>query len=323
MSEQPLSRADEIRHIHAQYRNFYRLLGGGALVLIGVVIGAILFTGNAPAIADITGYFTNLYTEAVSVILTIAVLNFLQERREERRRERDLQEQLVREAGSRVNATAVTAIDMIRKRGWLFGKGVKRHTNGILECMDLTYANLSEADLRNANLYGVQLYFANLSRANLYQADLRKSHLGYADLRFTNLGSSRLNGAGMRGVDLRSAFLGDIDLRGAFLGEADLSNSDLRMADLQDVNLLDANLYDSFISEDTKFNLETTLPDGSKWSPERNLSEFGAETRLAKNYGNDSTYQVITFADGVTRRYQYLKGWLDDKNGNPIDGAES
>ena len=122
MSEQTLSRNEEIQQIHKDYIGFYQLGGGLFLVLIGVLIGAVIFANDS-------GYGTNIYTELLSVGLTILVLNGLQERRDTRNRIKDLQEQLVREAGSSVNATARTAIDTMRKRGWL---GLRRQDGKLI-----------------------------------------------------------------------------------------------------------------------------------------------------------------------------------------------
>ena len=51
MSEQTLTRDEEIQQIHAQHGNFYRLLGGGALVTLGIAIGAVLFSGATPLLS--------------------------------------------------------------------------------------------------------------------------------------------------------------------------------------------------------------------------------------------------------------------------------
>ncbi|MCB9457574.1 MAG: hypothetical protein H6671_16430 [Anaerolineaceae bacterium] len=105
-------RWQEIRSIHHEYEFFYQIGGGLLLVLIGVWIGTNLF-----ALAEDTGYFTNVYTEVLSIFVTVFILDRLAQRREDRNREIDLREQLVRDASSLVNDVALNAIRQIRKRG--------------------------------------------------------------------------------------------------------------------------------------------------------------------------------------------------------------
>jgi uncharacterized protein YjbI with pentapeptide repeats len=385
MTETTLTREQEIRAIHKEFGPFYQLSGGLLLVLIGVAIGALIF-------ADDTGYGTNLYTEAISVGLTILVLNTLQERREERRSVRDLQEQLVREAGSSVNATARTAIDTLRKRGWLYGKGNLGHTDALLKGADLSMASLQTADLSFADLSdtlltladlsgvtlgsgsklsGTDLRGANLSRANLNYISLMGNNLRYADLsgahlRFANLSHARLERANLSGASLRDANLSDaiswkanlrnadlvqanlggtnfieadlssgdlrrVNLSGAVLRNANLSGADLRNANLSGAFLRGANLrgavlesanLDGAVILNTQFDDNTVLPDGSHWAAGRDFAaEFGAETREIVGRLPDSSARdtvSYTFIDGTTRRWQIGKGWLDDREGNPL-----
>lgn len=307
MLEASLSRTDEIRQIHTDYRNFYRLLAGGTLVTLGIVIGAVLFSG------DISGYFVNLYTDAVGVILTIGVLNYLQERREERRRIKDLQDELIREAGSSVNATARTAIDTMRKRGWLYRVGVKNHTVALMSKSDLSGANLQDANLSFANVSGADLQKSNLSGANLEYADL-----GKVNFRRANLSKAKLQFA-----DLRDAHLRFSDLTGANMRVANLSGADLRNTSLKNASLHDADLSGAIITSTTKFDENTILPNGKKWFPECDWSEFGVERqdivndiREVDNLGE--VIRIVVFADGVQRRWKLGEGWLDDRDGNPL-----
>lgn len=350
MSEQPLSRSDEIRQIHTEYANFYLILGGLALVAGGILIGAALFSGSAPAIDDITGYFTNLYTEAISVALTIFVLDVLNRRRDERNRIRDLQEQLVREAGSSVNATAWSAIHTLKKRGWL-GRDFKalggirvKDSEALLQGVDLSYADLRAADIGKANLQRTDLRHAKLSEADLVEANLSHADLGYAemahaDLLATNLNQANLSDANLTGArlaettlyrgellwtNLTAADLTEANLIEAILTEADFSQADLRGANLCGAYMYKVKLADVLIDQNTKFDRETWLPDETWWSPDRDLSDFGAETREVAETkidhdAEENTLWIHIFTDGVTRRWQQGKGWLDDRDGNPID----
>ena len=82
--------------------------------------------------------------------------------------------------------------------------------------LDLSGANLREADLEGTNLSG-----ANLHATDLYEADLRKANLKGADLYEADL----------TGADLYKADLTRANLRGADLYEADLTATNLRGAE--------------------------------------------------------------------------------------------
>jgi uncharacterized protein YjbI with pentapeptide repeats len=123
---------------------------------------------------------------------------------------------------------------------------------------DLSLADLSLADLRGAILTEADLTGANLSRGNLFKADLSGTNLNLADLSGADLSLADLSGA-----DLSSAILTKADLTGA-----DLSFSDLIGADLSGVILIGADL------KGAKFNEQTILPDGTKWTPDTDMARF-------------------------------------------------
>lgn len=187
----------EIQSIHKRYRFQYQIMGGVALVGVGMLIGAAIFAQDG-------GYATNLYTEILSIAITVFIINGLAERREVRRR-------LMGEAGSQSNEAAKRAITDLRQRGWLSGE------DGLLQRTDLRRANLQDARLENANLQRVNLLEANLRDAYLWFANLQGAHLQNADLQ-----DARLTGA-----DLQRAFLHGANLKGANLWEANLQDASL------------------------------------------------------------------------------------------------
>ena len=122
---------------------------------------------------------------------------------------------------------------------------------------NLRGANLSDANLRGANLSGANLSSANLSDANLIRSYLRGANLIRANLRGANLIRANLSGANLSGANLSSAYLSDanpiganlnfadlsgVNLRGANLNFADLNFADLSGADLKGADLSGANL---------------------------------------------------------------------------------
>ena len=98
--------------------------------------------------------------------------------------------------------------------------------------------DLSGADLSDANLSGADLSDANLSGANLSDANLSDA----------NLSGANLSGADLRCANLRCAYLSDANLSDANLSDANLSGADLRCANLRGAYLSDANLSDANLS---------------------------------------------------------------------------
>jgi len=92
---------------------------------------------------------------------------------------------------------------------------------------DLQGINLSKADLREANLIRTELSDANLCGANLCRADLTG-----ADLRRTKLQGTNLRGANLREADLTGADLREANLYGANLRRTNLTGADLKEANL-------------------------------------------------------------------------------------------
>ncbi len=166
-------------------------------------------------------------------------------------------------------------------------------------CMDLSGANLADADLTGAdiessdltgaNLRGADLMFASLAESNLSGADLRDADLTDGFLWSTNLESSDLTGA-----NLSSAFLGYANLTGARLRYTNLDGADLGKgedltcetcpsadltgANLSGANLTGVNLTESLLDNAT-FSHDTVLHDGqtvSQWG----LDESGLQAYL-------------------------------------------
>ncbi len=229
-------RLNDIRTIQRQHTFFYQLLAGVFVTGVLIGLGFQLFVND-------TGYpTTNLYTEAVSIAVTVFILRLWDERDERRRHqgreierkrdaEEDLKQQLVMDAGSLSNEKALDAMSQMYKREWLMGQ------NGLLKSGNLAEAKLSGASLRFVNLEGANLIGARLDRcnffgANLPSADLSLANLLYAGLEYQNLSDVKLHGA----------------------------------------NLTNANLYGENL-ETAKFNEHTILPDGTNFDETRDQDE--------------------------------------------------
>ena len=98
--------------------------------------------------------------------------------------------------------------------------------------VNLSGANLSDADLSRAYLSGADLSRADLSGAHLSRADLSRADLSRAYLSCANLSRADLSGADLSGADLSGA-----DLSGAYLSSADLSRANLSSAYLSGADL--------------------------------------------------------------------------------------
>ncbi len=96
--------------------------------LAGLVFGPFLLgIMNGP-----DEYRPNLITEALGIGFTVLIIDWIYEQRARR----ELRRRLKREAGSRANAIAISAVEWIRAEGWLEGD------DGLLKGANLINANL-------------------------------------------------------------------------------------------------------------------------------------------------------------------------------------
>lgn len=94
-------------------------------------------------------------------------------------------------------------------------------------CIDLSRVDLSHANLPNAEFYGIDLSHANLSYTNLSGADLSHS----------NLSGANLSGANLSGADLSYAVLYRVNFAYADLSYVDLYRATLYNSDFYHTNL--------------------------------------------------------------------------------------
>lgn len=197
------------------------------LVVIAFIssVGSLIVDSTDRSAEWWSGWLQNFSTEVFGAIMTFALFELLVGGRKETA---DIKARLIREAGSKDNATALKALREIRDRGWIEGNA----------------SIFLGMDLRNANLEGVNLIEANL-------------------------GGSSLGRVNLKGAKLHNTDLGSANLRNANLEGADLFQSNLEGASLRGVKLKNACVYETF------FNRETTLPNGEKWTPETDMTQFG------------------------------------------------
>jgi uncharacterized protein YjbI with pentapeptide repeats len=151
---------------------------------------------------------------------------------------------------------------------------------------ELSKVDLTGADLFGADLNGVSLIQAHMDEADLRDATLTSANLFGVKLKNANLGGVHLDGnatmdsADLTGADLTGAILDTLHLSEAHLNKAKLTDATLLMADLRGADLSGANLGGATLSgakidEYTKFDEDTTLPNGRKWTPGTDLTKFG------------------------------------------------
>ena len=265
-----------IRNIHRRYSSFYEDFGGLSLVGLFVALGLIWFA------ADRFGYATNVYTEALSVIVTIAYLD----RRAERRATKALQEQLIRQVGGRGNDTALTALDHMRDEGWLH----------LLDQADLRGANLANVDLSSINmgqridLSPQDLSQANLSNATLIYVDFHDMYSDSMNLNDSDIRSSNFEGAQLEDFTMARCDASGCNFKNAELLRANLRNTFFHGADFRHTVLIDSDLTgaqfgeyiyywdepdgDSVTSRPARFDETTILPDKSFYDPAKGLEQL-------------------------------------------------
>lgn len=256
-NKQPEDRWETVKQLWRDEKFVYQVLGGLMLVGIGVWIGSRLFDGDP-------GYATNLYTEVLSISVTVFVLDLLARRREDRREEVRLKHDLIMRMGSQVNDTAVSAANELDRRGWLW--------DGSLQGAHLSGADLQGAYMFEAFLKEALLVRANLQATNLSGSNLTKAYMVESDLRRADLSGATLQEADLLGANLQEADLSGADLRMADLDSANLSQAILSEAHLQGAKLYRANLQGALLFE--PFDHRSILPDGSRWTPETDMRRF-------------------------------------------------
>lgn len=242
--------------------------------LVGFVLGALATPTAALIRNDLTDLLGGLVPETVGILVTVLVIDRLYNFREQQRRVRELQEQLLRDTRSRSNERAKAAVDELRFQGWL---GLLQ--GHVLDGANLANANLDGVDLsstlmRNADLHGATLRQANLRSATMFEVDLGGADLTGADLthavvalanlREAQLWGAKLNEVSLGGADLTDAVLLGADLTNADLSNADLTGADFMRANMANVNLVGANLRGANLQGAT-FSTSTRLPDATQF----------------------------------------------------------
>ena len=266
------TRQEEIRAIHKKHRLFYELLGGFVLLLIGIFIGAMFFGGGNQ------DYHMNLFTEGMGIVATVIIINRWYVHRDRER----LKRRLVREAGSRSNDIARSAIGQLHDEGWLEGD------DGLLREANLSGANWENMKgLHRANLQGAKLESANLKKASLSEVNLQEANLFYANLENVYLSRANLQEANLSYANLKNALLGNANLQGVDISGADLQGTRLHRANLQGANMISTDLQGAHLYKANLQKVDLSYADlrETKWLGTANLE--GAQLCMADLQGVD------------------------------------
>ncbi len=159
--------------------------------------------------------------------------------------------------------TALSKLDPSRKRSIILFLYESDLINCDDEKIDLSWADLREADLSQlvlnaASFEGAYLQGANLSEADLSQSKFQGANLQDANLSGTNLMHAELTGANLRRADLRWANLRQAELLEIIPYDA----TNLEGADLREANLKEAKITSKQIKQ-AKSLKGAMMPDGS------------------------------------------------------------
>ncbi len=260
------SRRDEIRQIHIESATAYHVLGGLALVCLGIWIGAHLFAAD-------TGFGSNIYAEFIGIIAAYFIIDFLNRKSEERRREREYNDRLLREELRRERELK----DRLLREARSPEPEIARFAFFDMQDRGLIYGE--ESILRDANLWGAKPVKADLEEARLDGARLGRSDFSRSSFLKTNLESVKLMEAHLDDASLVYANLKNADLQGAYLSRANLAGADLRGANLRHVHFENANFAMTGgsmedINQPEKLSEFTILPDSNLWQTGTDLDRF-------------------------------------------------
>lgn len=195
ITEKPKTRWQEINEIWKKDKWLYGIIGGLAGFMVG--IAASDYLGQF-----VSWFWNGFWNEALSIAITVIVLDRLNKLRTEQERK----EELIFQLGSEETVVAKQAARLLRHKGWL------------------TDGSLKESDLEAANLEGSDLVIVNLEGANLRVANLKGANLMLANLKGANLGKTDLQGAYLIGTNFEDASLFHANLYKANLKSANIKN---------------------------------------------------------------------------------------------------
>ncbi|MDX2074827.1 MAG: pentapeptide repeat-containing protein [bacterium] len=236
--------------------------------IVGVSCGVLIFPFLSYISTDSNNFLKDLVPEATSIFFTVLILDRINQKRSDEKRKSLLVEQL----GSKINLIAVSAAEQLWARHWWW--------DGTLSKAQLEKADLRGIDFTKANLTGARLAHPRYGKATFDETTILpdernwspdidmtiftdKTHPNY--WRGYGLRRTKQKGVNFEGANLRGADLRECDFRDANFKHADLSGARFEKAHLKGANFTHA-----------IFTIKTTMPDGTTWHPEIDLTRYGA-----------------------------------------------
>lgn len=227
-------------------------------VIAGFLAGILFFPAINALSTNASDLLAGFVPEAVGIAFTVLLIDRLYQRKERQKQLSEYASKLVSDAGSSVNHVAVRAIEELGKRRWLYGEGSllqgESFTKADWRGAPLVDANLQQINLGNVNLQSTSLWLANLHGSKIVGSYLEEAWLVSVDLRHSMLWASYFNDAQFYQSHLQYASFSSVDLRGA--------------------NFDGAACEGATFDDQTKFDVDTKLPDGTFWTPETDMTRF-------------------------------------------------
>ncbi len=164
------------------------------IALVIVIFGYFNQHGSVVNWTNILGdFYANVSSELLSIVLTVAILNRLNERRQDEKELTRLKALL----GSNENVVTKIALAELRAKGWLRDGSLRgaKLAGANLESAYLRDVMLHEGLLNGSHLEGADLMFAELKGTDFILAHLENAQLGWANLAGANLIDAHLEGA--------------------------------------------------------------------------------------------------------------------------------
>ncbi|RUT71733.1 pentapeptide repeat-containing protein [Flavobacterium cupreum] len=197
---------------------------GYSFLILGILL---LLLHKYPANWYFSGFikeiYANLSCELMSIAITILLINYLYEKREESNNKR----RLIRELGSEDKGFTSRALKEIKELGYL--------VDGTLNGADLSSANLEGLDFTGANLQNVNFSKARLTNSIFKGVQFEGVRLDGAEARQCNFERSVFNNVSLKGSNLYSAI---------FIG-CQISNADFLKAKIEQTEFIDSKIENS------------------------------------------------------------------------------
>ncbi len=277
--------------------------------LLLLVIASILGYFN---FSDIGTFLENFTTELFGITLTVLVIDYFNERRDDLQKK----QQLMREMNSRDNGLVMRALEELRANRWLYDgsmNGIELHKVN-LKKINLWHARLEQASITYCKLNKVELY-----RSNLDGACLNVSNLTNADLTNTSLVGALLQRVNLSGANLTDANLRNADLSFLFDFEHMSEVSNLNNAILVGANLEGATITDRQLVHTSRL-LFATMPDGKRYDGRFNFDD-DLELALESGVNLDDAADMAKFYRVSVESYRLGQEWarenLDELRSKP------